>query len=141
MSIVERQSLLTVAEAATILRLSRKTAYKLVNTGDLPAVRIGGSLRIRRVDLDRLLEQPADNGDERSGVTTIQPRAVSRLAERHVRHQRDPIAVTELVRTLEALDVDRDRANAGIRLAVDSGRLIATPNGLAIPTFRAPEAA
>ena len=46
-------SLLSVAEAATILRLSRATTYRLVSAGDLPASRVGGQLRI---DLEQLRE-------------------------------------------------------------------------------------
>jgi excisionase family DNA binding protein len=50
--------MLTVAEAASVLRISRTTAYKLVEmhrtTGGrsgLPHVRLGGRVLVRRVDL------------------------------------------------------------------------------------------
>jgi len=46
MSTPETTNLLTVAEAATLLRVSRATAYRLVAAAELPAHRIGGSLRI-----------------------------------------------------------------------------------------------
>ncbi|HWI07312.1 MAG TPA: helix-turn-helix domain-containing protein [Solirubrobacteraceae bacterium] len=45
---------LTVSEAAALLRISRATAYRLVDAGELPAVRVGGQLRVDRV---ALLEQ------------------------------------------------------------------------------------
>lgn len=37
---------LTVHEVAAILRVSKQTVYRLVRTGSLEAVRVGGSFRI-----------------------------------------------------------------------------------------------
>lgn len=37
---------LTVAEVATVMRVSRMTVYRLVHSGDLPAVRVGRSFRV-----------------------------------------------------------------------------------------------
>ncbi len=37
---------LTVFEAATILRVSKQTVYRLVHAGDLQAIRVGRSFRI-----------------------------------------------------------------------------------------------
>jgi excisionase family DNA binding protein len=37
---------LTVAEAATILRVSKMTVYRLVHSGEMEAVRVGRSFRI-----------------------------------------------------------------------------------------------
>jgi excisionase family DNA binding protein len=38
--------LLSIAEAAEQLNVSRATAYRLVQAGELPALRVGHSLRI-----------------------------------------------------------------------------------------------
>ncbi|WP_366146598.1 helix-turn-helix domain-containing protein [uncultured Pseudokineococcus sp.] len=38
--------LLTVAEVADALRVSRMTVYRLVHSGELPAVRVGRSYRV-----------------------------------------------------------------------------------------------
>ena len=38
--------LLKVIEAATLLRLGRTTIYELINSGDMPTVRIGRAVRI-----------------------------------------------------------------------------------------------
>ena len=46
---------LTVGEVAAILRVSNMTVYRLINGGDLPAVRIGRSFRLRQEDLDSYL--------------------------------------------------------------------------------------
>jgi excisionase family DNA binding protein len=45
------QLLLTVEEAAEVLRLGRTTVYNLIRAGDLDSVRIG---RLRRVPLEEL---------------------------------------------------------------------------------------
>lgn len=37
---------LTVAEVATLMRVSKMTVYRLVHAGDLPAVRVGRSFRV-----------------------------------------------------------------------------------------------
>ncbi len=37
---------LTVAEVATLMRVSKMTVYRLVHGGDLPAVRVGKSFRV-----------------------------------------------------------------------------------------------
>jgi len=36
----------TVAEVATIMRVSKMTVYRLVHAGELPAVRVGRSFRV-----------------------------------------------------------------------------------------------
>jgi excisionase family DNA binding protein len=37
---------LTVAEVASMMRVSKMTVYRLVHAGDLPAVRVGRSFRV-----------------------------------------------------------------------------------------------
>ena len=37
---------LTVAEVASVMRVSKMTVYRLVHSGDLPAVRVGRSFRV-----------------------------------------------------------------------------------------------
>lgn len=46
---------LTVREVAGTLRVSNMTVYRLINSGELPAVRIGKSFRLREDDVDRYL--------------------------------------------------------------------------------------
>jgi excisionase family DNA binding protein len=41
---------MTVSEVAATLRVSTMTVYRLINGGDLPAVRIGRSFRVRKSD-------------------------------------------------------------------------------------------
>jgi excisionase family DNA binding protein len=49
--------LLTINELRQALRVSRATIYKLVNSGELRAVRVGERLRFRPEDVDRYLER------------------------------------------------------------------------------------
>ena len=53
--IESRPRFVTVGEVAGQLRVSNMTVYRLVQSGQLPAVRVGRSYRIREEDLDRYL--------------------------------------------------------------------------------------
>lgn len=46
---------LTVREVAGTLRVSNMTVYRLINAGELPALRIGKSFRLRQEDVDGYL--------------------------------------------------------------------------------------
>lgn len=37
---------LTVSEVATLMRVSKMTVYRLVHSGELPAIRVGRSFRV-----------------------------------------------------------------------------------------------
>lgn len=50
-----RPRFLTVAEVASILRVSTMTVYRLIKGGQLPAARVGKSYRVREEDVDRYL--------------------------------------------------------------------------------------
>lgn len=50
---------MTVAEVADALRVSTMTVYRLVNAGELPALRVGKNIRIRTRDLDAFLADGA----------------------------------------------------------------------------------
>lgn len=49
--------LLTVAEVADMLRVSTMTVYRLIRTGEIPAVRVGRNYRVRRADLEQYLAE------------------------------------------------------------------------------------
>lgn len=46
---------LTVAEVAAMMRVSKMTVYRLVHGGDLPAVRVGRSFRVREEDANEYI--------------------------------------------------------------------------------------
>jgi putative molybdopterin biosynthesis protein len=57
METTQERRFLTVRELADLLRISRRRTYELVAAGDVPSVRVGGSIRIPREELDRLLDE------------------------------------------------------------------------------------
>jgi excisionase family DNA binding protein len=48
---------LTVAEVAAMMRVSKMTVYRLVHSGELPAVRVGRSFRVRETDANEYLRK------------------------------------------------------------------------------------
>jgi len=48
---------MTVAEVAAIMRVSKMTVYRLVHSGELPAVRVGRSFRVREDAVSEYLSQ------------------------------------------------------------------------------------
>ena len=50
-----RPRFMTVAEVAQFMRVSTMTVYRLIKAGDLAAVRVGKSYRIREDDVDQYL--------------------------------------------------------------------------------------
>lgn len=50
-----RPRFLTVAEVASMLRVSTMTVYRLIKAGQLPAARVGKSYRVKEDDVDRYL--------------------------------------------------------------------------------------
>lgn len=52
----EQHEWLKVPEVAELLRVARSRAYELVADGEIPAVKIGRSVRVSRKELDRWLE-------------------------------------------------------------------------------------
>lgn len=44
--IADQIQFLTVAEVASLMRVSKMTVYRLVHSGELPAVRVGKSFRV-----------------------------------------------------------------------------------------------
>lgn len=46
---------LTVAEVAEIMRVSKMTVYRLVHSGEMPAVRVGRSFRVPQQAVDTYL--------------------------------------------------------------------------------------
>ena len=52
----QQHEYLKVPEVAKVLRIARSRAYELVADGEIPAVRIGRSVRVSRKELDRWLK-------------------------------------------------------------------------------------
>ena len=56
-------SLMTVQQVAAYLVIHKRTVHRLVDSGQLRALRLGRQIRFRRADVDALLT-PATTGDE-----------------------------------------------------------------------------
>ncbi|HLJ80672.1 MAG TPA: helix-turn-helix domain-containing protein [Ktedonobacterales bacterium] len=55
------QAVLTVMEAAALLRIGRRQAYERVRSGELPAIRCGTSWRVPRAELERYMRRTTRN--------------------------------------------------------------------------------
>ncbi|HEX9774945.1 MAG TPA: helix-turn-helix domain-containing protein [Actinomycetota bacterium] len=51
--------LLVVAEVAALMRVSNMTVYRLIKTGELPALRVGKNYRIKESDVVAYLDGSA----------------------------------------------------------------------------------
>lgn len=52
----DRAIFLTVAEVADLMRVSKMTVYRLVHSGELPAVRVGRSFRVHESAVNDYLD-------------------------------------------------------------------------------------
>ena len=53
--------ILTLQEVAEYLKLTEKTAYRLVAEGKLPGFKVGGAWRFKREDLEDWIETQKNN--------------------------------------------------------------------------------
>jgi excisionase family DNA binding protein len=57
---------MTIREVAEYLKLTEKTAYRLVSEGLLPGFKVGGSWRFKRQDLEKwIAAQKATAGEKK----------------------------------------------------------------------------
>ncbi|TDL31046.1 DNA-binding protein [Jeotgalibacillus sp. S-D1] len=52
-----KHEIMTITQVSEYLQLSEMTTYKLVQTGKIPGFKIGRHWRVRRDDLDELIER------------------------------------------------------------------------------------
>jgi excisionase family DNA binding protein len=55
--------LLTPREVAEVMRVSTMTVYRLIKSGELPAIRVGKHLRIRGQDVAKFLDARVVHAD------------------------------------------------------------------------------
>lgn len=48
---------LQIADVAETLNISSRQAYNLVNTGELPAIKVGGSWRVETTELESYIQR------------------------------------------------------------------------------------
>ena len=71
--------LLTVEQAARLLRIGRGLCYELIARGELPAIRLGRVIRVPRFALEQWIARQA-------GVSTVLPDDVSLAQQPSQRH-------------------------------------------------------
>lgn len=49
--------ILTLPEVAQLLKVAEKTVYTMAQRGEIPAFKVRGQWRFKRVDIDRWIEQ------------------------------------------------------------------------------------
>ena len=52
--------IITIREVADYLKLTKKTAYRLVAEGKIPGFKVGGSWRFRRSEIERWIDEQTD---------------------------------------------------------------------------------
>jgi excisionase family DNA binding protein len=52
----DQDEFLTAGEVATILKISKSQVYHMIQTRDIPSFSIGRTVRVRRMDLDAVIE-------------------------------------------------------------------------------------
>ena len=62
---IQPSDLLTVKEVAEILRVSQPTVLRMIDDGELRAIRVRNQWRIRRSDLDEYLQRGGSSGGDR----------------------------------------------------------------------------
>lgn len=58
---------LTVAEVAEVMRVSRMTVYRLVHSGEMPAVQFGRSYRVPESAVEQYLRAASVEGESGTG--------------------------------------------------------------------------
>ncbi|PJW20311.1 DNA-binding protein [Geobacillus thermodenitrificans] len=58
--------LLTVSETSKLLKLSKNRIYILTKQGVIPSIRVGGSIRVVREDLENWIKGGGINGVKRT---------------------------------------------------------------------------
>ena len=56
--------ILTIKEVAQFLKINERTVYRLANSGELPAFRVGTSWRFTQADLDAWIEKQKVTKDD-----------------------------------------------------------------------------
>ena len=64
---VPQMRFLTVQEVADVMRVSSMTVYRMVHSGEMPAIRFGRSSRIPENAVSHLLAQVGAESIERAG--------------------------------------------------------------------------
>ncbi|MGD0980884.1 MAG: helix-turn-helix domain-containing protein [Solirubrobacteraceae bacterium] len=76
------ERLLTVPQVAEELQVTSQTIRNWIDAGTLPAVRVGRAFRLRRADVDTLLDRSRVGGGSRAGRRELWNADADRLPRR-----------------------------------------------------------
>ena len=99
--------LMTVEQVAAYLRLHKLTVYKFIRSGELQALRLGRSFRVRRADVEEFLE--AHKVASRRRARAVRPEAGDRPARPAVRPQEAERHPTSAADAGEPADLREER--------------------------------
>ncbi len=105
--------LMTVEQVAAYLQLHKLTIYKFIRSGDLPALRLGRSFRVRRADVDEFLEAHKVASPRRARA--VRPEVGDRPARAAVRPQeaqRHPVSAADVAEPADLREERRRRREA-----------------------------
>ncbi len=64
---MSEDQVLTIKDVAAILKLAEKTVYSMAQDGELPAFKVRGQWRIRKVDFEKWMADQAAGGAKDKG--------------------------------------------------------------------------
>ncbi len=56
MAVESRPQFVTVAEVAQLMRVSKMTVYRMIHSGELPAMRVGKSFRVPQAAVNQMID-------------------------------------------------------------------------------------
>ena len=105
--------LMTVEQVAAYLRLHKLTVYKFIRSGELQALRLGRSFRVRRADVNEFLE--THKVAARRRARAVRPEVGDHPARAAVRPQeaeRHPVSVADAGEPADLREERRRRREA-----------------------------
>lgn len=97
-------NLMTVDELSQYLRVTKRTIYRLLKKGDLPAVKVGHKWRFNKNAIDQWLHSPTENHELRLLVIDDDP-IISALFDQTLKSHGHKLAIAEsAVRGLEYVE-------------------------------------
>lgn len=82
MTALDREEYLTVAEAATLFKVSQSSVWRWINQGIITAYRIGRrGIRLKRAELTRLITPAREGGEKGGGMRNVEHDRLGPLSE------------------------------------------------------------
>jgi excisionase family DNA binding protein len=132
---VNEEGYLTTTDALAYLRTTHRTLYRLLATGNIPAMRMGHQWRFRKTDLDHWIRQRSGFRSPDRPDQEIASPAARRRARRVLVVDDEPLVREMLMRALAATEYHVEAAPDGFAALA---RLRTSPFDLVITDLRMP---